>query len=144
MAWGAAGGGAAAGLVLVHGASPAAWSSTVLVALGVGWIAQTIVGAWTHLLPTIGPGGPALHAAQRTILGRAATTRLTAWQAGTALLAAGAVADGWPSVAVAGPALVTAGGLVAGTAAVASVGLLARAVALSRGGGAAPRYFTSA
>jgi nitrite reductase (NO-forming) len=144
VAWGAAGGGAAAVLVLVHGASPAAWSSAVLVALGVGWIAQTIVGAWTHLLPTIGPGGPVLHAAQRTGLGRASTARLVAWQAGTALLAAGAVADGWAAAAGAGPALVTAGGLVVGAAAIASVMLLARAVALSRGGTAAPRYFTSA
>ena len=144
MAWGAAGGGVAAGLVLVHGASPAAWSSAVLLALGVGWIAQTIVGAWTHLLPTIGPGGPVLHAAQRTILGRAPTARLAAWQLGTALLVAGAVAAGWPAAAGAAEALVAAGGLFAGAAAIASVALLARAVALSRGGGDAPRYFTSA
>jgi hypothetical protein len=110
----------------------------------VGWIAQTIVGAWTHLLPTIGPGGPVLHAAQRTILGRAPTARLAAWQLGTALLVAGAIAAGWPAATGASEALVAAGGLVAGAAAIASAGLLARAVALSRGGGDAPRYFTSA
>jgi hypothetical protein len=144
MAWGAVGGSVAAGLVLVHGASLAVWSSAVLLALGVGWIAQTIVGAWTHLLPTIGPGGPVLHAAQRTILGRAPMARLAAWQLGTMLLVAGAVADGSPAAAGTAQALIAAGALVAAAAAIASVGLLARAVALSRGGGGAPRYFTSA
>jgi nitrite reductase (NO-forming) len=132
IAWGAAGGTVAAALVLASGASPGAWSSAVLVALGVGWVAQTLVGAWTHLLPTIGPGGPALHAAQRAILGRAPTPRLVAWQAGTTMLAAGAVAGGWPAIAAAAPTLVVAGGVLAGATAIVSVGLLARAVAISR------------
>ena len=132
IAWGAAGGSAAAALVLANGASPAAWSSTALVALGVGWVAQTLVGAWTHLVPTIGPGGPVLHAAQRSILGRASWPRLVGWQAGTILLAAGAGAEAWPAIASAGPTLAAAGGVVVGAAAVASVALLARAVAMAR------------
>jgi nitrite reductase (NO-forming) len=132
IAWGATGGTAAAALVLVHGASPAAWSSGVLVALGVGWVGQTLVGAWTHLVPTIGPGGPVLHAAQRAVLGSAAWTRLAAWQVGTILLAAAAVADAWPAGAAAGPALAVVGGVAVGTAALASVALLARAVAMAR------------
>ncbi len=127
IAWGTAGGAAAAALVLANGASPAAWSPVVLVALGVGWVAQTLVGAWTHLLPTIGPGGPALHASQRATLGRGSSVRLVAWQAGTALLAAGGVADLLP-VPAAGPSLVVAGGAIVGATAIVSVALLARAV----------------
>ena len=123
IAWGAAGAAAASALVLANGASPAAWSAAVLVALGVGWVAQTIVGAWTHLVPTIGPGDPALHAAQRATLGRASLARLAAWQAGTALLVAGAAAGGDD-----GAALVTTGGIVAGATAIGSVGLLGRAM----------------
>jgi nitrite reductase (NO-forming) len=132
VAWGAAGGTVAAALVLAYGASPGAWSSAALVALGVGWVAQTLVGSWTHLLPTIGPGGPALHAAQRAILGRASTPRLVAWQAGTTVLAAGAVAGGWPAIEAAAPTLVVAGGALVGAAAIVSVGLLTRALAISR------------
>ncbi len=132
IAWGATGGAAASVLVLADGASPSAWSSAVLVVIAVGWVAQTLVGAWTHLLPTIGPGGPVLHAAQRSVLGRLTAPRLVAWQAGTALLAAGAVAEAWWGAASAGPGLVVAGAITAGVAAVASVGLLAVAVTMAR------------
>jgi nitrite reductase (NO-forming) len=119
VAWGAAGAGAASALVLARGAAADAWSSAVLVPIGVGWIVQTLVGAWTHLLPTIGPGDPALHAAQRRLLGRGASPRLVLWQVGTAGLAVGVVADAAP-VAAAGSAAV-------GIVVVASVALLARA-----------------
>ncbi len=120
MAWGAGGAAAASCLVLYHGASPDAWSSAVLVALGVGWIAQTIVGAWTHLIPTVGPGGPALHAAQRVVLGRAWWLRLAAWQAGTLLVVTGAVAEVVGAIVL--------GGVVVGLTSVASVGLLVLAI----------------
>ena len=117
IAWGAAGACAAAALVLARGAAADAWSSAVLVTIGVGWIAQTLVGAWTHLLPTIGPGDPVLHAEQRRILGRGSNARLALWQVGTAVLAIGVVAD----VA----AIAVAGGLTVGGVVVASVVLLA-------------------
>jgi nitrite reductase (NO-forming) len=119
IAWGGAGAAAASALVLARGASADAWSSAVLVAIGVGWIAQTLVGAWTHLLPTIGPGGPVLHAAQRGILGRGSLARVALWQVGVAGLAVGVAADV--------VALAVGGCLVVGAVAVASVGLLALA-----------------
>jgi hypothetical protein len=122
IAWAAIGAAGAAGLVLARGAEPDAWSSVILVPLGIGWVAQTLVGAWTHLIPTVGPGGPALHAAQRTVLGRGWSVRLAAWQVGTALIAVGAIAGAGTAVA--------AGGIVVGMAAVVSVGLLVLAVRL--------------
>ncbi len=120
VAWGTGGVGCAAVLVLARGASPDAWSSAVLVALGVGWIAQTLVGAWTHLVPTIGPGDPVLHAAQRRILGRGWLARLVLWQLGAACLAVGVAVD------LAAPSVV--GGIIVGGVVVASGGLLASAV----------------
>jgi nitrite reductase (NO-forming) len=117
IAWGAGGAVAAAALVLARGASAGAWSGAVLVAIGVGWIAQTLVGAWTHLVPTIGPGGPVVHATQRRILARGSLARLVLWQVGTAILAFGVVADAAVSA--------VAGGVVVGGVIVASVALLA-------------------
>jgi nitrite reductase (NO-forming) len=119
VAWGAGGAAAASALVLARGASADAWSSSVLVALGVGWVAQTLVGAWTHLLPTIGPGDPVRHEAQRGILGRGGPTRLTLWQVGTASLVVGVVAG------LVLPAV--AGGVVVGAVVVTSAALLATA-----------------
>lgn len=127
MAWGIAGATAASVLVLVRGAAPDAWSPAVLVALGIGWVAQTLVGAWTHLIPTVGPGDPALHAAQRAVLGRGWAVRLVAWQLGTVLIAAAATLEDPGTV---GPPLAAAGGVLVGVTAVASVALLVRAVQL--------------
>ena len=104
----------ALGLLLAHGTSAGAWSTPLLGApLAVGWIAQVLMASWTHLLPSIGPGGPVEHARQRVILGRLATPRLVALNAGVVLLAVG-----WPmgsaSLAGAGGALAGAGVALAG------------------------------
>lgn len=87
VAWYVVGVSVAAGQALVSGATPGAWH-TELVAfpLGAGWILQVIVGAATHLIPAIGPGGPAGHAVRRGVLGRGASVRLAALNAGVAAL----------------------------------------------------------
>ena len=98
-----------------------AWRSPLVAApLVVGWVVQVLIGSWTHLLPAIGPGGPREHGVQREVLGRAATPRLVALNAGTALLAVG-----WP---LGIGALAGAGALLAAGAVVASVGLAASAL----------------
>jgi hypothetical protein len=80
----------AAGRVLWLGAVPAAWSLNGLVApLIVGWVVQVLIGAWTHLLPAIGPGEMAAHARQRTLLARAAVPRLVALNVGVLLVVLG-------------------------------------------------------
>ncbi len=72
------------------------------------------------MLPAIGPGGPQGHAARRVVLGRLATVRLVALNAGTAL-----VAIGWPAgvapVAVAGVALAASAVLASAALAVAAL-----------------------
>ena len=88
--------------------------------LALGWAVQVLISSWTHLLPSIGPGGPREHGVRREVLGRAATPRLLALNAGTALLAVG-----WPLGI--GP-LAGAGALLAAAAIVASVGLAASAL----------------
>lgn len=101
--------GLAAGRVLVLGAVPAAWRLDDVVApLAVGWVVQAIVASATHLLPSIGPGGPTEHARQRRLLGRASSLRLAAANVGTALLAV-AAAGGVGPLAVVGAALAAAG-----------------------------------
>ena len=64
----------------------------VAAALGIGWIAQVLIGSWSHLLPAIGPGDPVAHARQRAMLGRAATARVSALNVGVALATFGALA----------------------------------------------------
>lgn len=128
VAWFAAGATLAAVPVLVQGPVAAAWTTSLVVpALTLGWVIQVLVGSWTHLLPAIGGGGPAGHAARRAVLGRFAAPRLVALNAGTAL-----VAIGWPAgvgpLAAAGLALV---GLGLGTS-------IALVVAAMRTGEAAP------
>jgi nitrite reductase (NO-forming) len=98
-----------------------AWSLPLVAApLALGWAVQVLIGSWTHLLPSIGPGGPREHAVQRGVLGRVATHRLVALNVGTALLAAG-----WP---IGIGALAGAGALLAVGAVVVSVGLAASAL----------------
>ena len=76
----------AAGRILWLGAVPAAWSlSSIAAPLAVGWLAQTLIGAWSHLFPAIGPGDVASRALQRTSLGRAATGRLVGLNLGVVL-----------------------------------------------------------
>jgi nitrite reductase (NO-forming) len=101
----------AAGRVLVSGAVPAAWSLDGLAApLAVGWVVQVLIGAWTQLLPAIGPGDMAAHARQRTRLGRAGSSRVVALNLGVAAFVLGD-ATGWTPLVGIG-LLVGGGGLV--------------------------------
>ena len=80
----------AGGRILQLGATPAAWSIDLLAApLVLGWLVQVLIGSWTHLVPAIGPGDMARHAAQRAILGRWATARLLLLNTGIVLVMAG-------------------------------------------------------
>ncbi len=120
VGWFAIGAGTASGLVLARAlglvGDDLAWRSQLVAGpLAIGWVAQVLVASWTHLLPSIGPGGPVEHAAQRVILGRAARPRLFALNLGAAL-----VSVGWPLSV--GP-LVAAGAALAALAVVASAGL---------------------
>jgi nitrite reductase (NO-forming) len=82
--------------VAVDGAAPRAWSLPLVAgSLGVGWALQALVGAWSHLLPSVGPGDAARHAAQRHELGRWALLRLIGWNVATALLVAGVLGLDW-------------------------------------------------
>ena len=117
----------AAGRVLVQGAVPGAWRiETVLAPLAVGWVVQALIAAWTHLLPSIGPGGPAEHARQRALLGRLAVPRLAMLNGGTVLLAIG--------LPVASREMVGTGGVLVALAVGASLGLTALAVVQARAG----------
>jgi hypothetical protein len=92
VGWFVAGVSMATMLLLARGTTAEAWSTPLVGApLAVGWIAQVLMASWTHLLPSIGPGGPVEHARQRVVLGRVATPRLVGINGGTALLAIG-----WP------------------------------------------------
>jgi nitrite reductase (NO-forming) len=114
----------AGGQVLWLGAVPAAWSVTsIAVPLVAGGIGQILVGAWTHLVPAMGPGDQAAHAVQRRWLGRVATTRWLAWNIGVAILTADALTGiGLPTVAA---------GALLGASLATSLALLALAVLLS-------------
>ena len=80
----------ASGRILALGAVPAAWSlGSIAAPLAVGWVVQVLIGAWTHLLPSIGPGDMAAHADQRARLGRAAMGRVTVLNLGVALVTLG-------------------------------------------------------
>lgn len=104
------------------GASAAGWRpSTFIVPLAVGWVVQSLIGAWTHLLPSVGPGGQGRHTRQRRRLGRLALVRWAAFQAGTAFLALG-LPLGRPELAISGALLLV------GSAAV-SLSLLAASLA---------------
>jgi hypothetical protein len=125
-AWYAVGLTLAAGVVLA-GPGAGGWSTAVVGApLAIGWVVQVLVASWTHLLPSIGPGGPGEHARQRTALGRLATVRLVALNLGVALLAIG-----W---AVGDARLAAIGAVGVGVAVLVSVALAVRAVTLARPG----------
>ncbi|HUG31239.1 MAG TPA: hypothetical protein VMQ65_12095 [Candidatus Limnocylindria bacterium] len=83
---------AAAG-VLEYGAEPQGWRLDRIVApLVLGFVLQVLLGSMSHLLPAVGPGTPEAHATQRRSLGRGASVRLAAWNAGVAMLTIGLVA----------------------------------------------------
>jgi hypothetical protein len=125
VAWFVLGVTVAAGLLAVHGATADAWSTPAVGApLAIGWIAQVLMASWTHLLPSIGPGGPVQHARQRVILGRVSTLRLVALNAGVALLAVG-----WPWGL---DGLVATGAALSGATVLASVALAVAALRAGR------------
>ena len=95
---------AAAGILPAR-ATPAAWSLIVIAApLAVGFVAQAVIGSWTHLMPAIGPGDASAHRRQRGRLGVAANSRLAALNFGVALVAMGATT----AMTLAGTALIGA------------------------------------
>ncbi|MEO7230944.1 MAG: hypothetical protein ABIZ30_10175 [Candidatus Limnocylindrales bacterium] len=84
----------AAGRILWFGATPGAWSVEAIgVPLVLGWTAQVLIGAWTHLVPAIGPGNQLAHAAQRRRLGRWGTVRVLTWNGGVAILTVGLLVE---------------------------------------------------
>jgi nitrite reductase (NO-forming) len=110
IAWFVAGSVIAAWLVLANGSDPLGWQLAPLVApLFVGWIAQALVGAWSHLVPAVGPGLPPRHAMQRRVLGMAATARVVLLNGGAALMLAGQLFNVAPLVAAGGLGVVGAG-----------------------------------
>lgn len=106
---------AAAASVLVHGPGPGGWvGGAIMAPLVLGGVAQVVVGSWSHLLPAIGPGSPVQHAWQRRVLGRAATVRLVAFQAGVALLAIATLTDRTGPIVTAGASLTALSMLASG------------------------------
>lgn len=78
--------------VLSLGAVPAAWRIEPLAApLAMGWLAQVLIGSWSHLLPAIGPGDMPVHARQRQLLGRHGWMRLIGLNAGVAAAVLGSL-----------------------------------------------------
>jgi nitrite reductase (NO-forming) len=117
LAWFAIGALGAAVPALAAGASPDGWDLPLVAApVAVGWAAQAIVGSATHLLPAIGPGGPAAHRALRGALGRWPLIRLAGLNAGAALLGVGMIQGSEP---------LSASGLLLAVAAVTATVLLA-------------------
>jgi nitrite reductase (NO-forming) len=75
---------------IVAGGSAAAWNlDPQVVPLGIGWAGQALIGAWSHLVPAIGPGSPEQHARQRAVLGRAGAARFLLLNLGAGLAVAG-------------------------------------------------------
>ena len=101
--------------ILQLGAAPAAWSIDLLAApLVFGWLVQVLIGSWTHLVPAIGPGDRATHAAQRAILGRWATARLLLLNTGIVLVVAGQLSGAFALTGIgAGACLAAIGGALA-------------------------------
>jgi nitrite reductase (NO-forming) len=108
--------------VLVDGVRPEAWAlDRVVGPLVLGCVVGTLIGAWSHLVPSIGPGDAARHAGQRRLLGRWPVSRLAMLNGGAALVLAGALG--------ALPALVAAGTALVALALIVALALLVRATA---------------
>lgn len=116
----------AAALAGVVGGGPVAgWSIGVLaVPMVAGWLLQELVGSWTHLVPSVTPGAPASHAAQRRDLAVGSRARLVAWNAGVGMA--------WAGLAFEVAALAGAGAVLVGAALVTSVASLARSLTRAR------------
>ena len=131
--------GIAAGRVIEHGASPTSWSLGFVAApLALGWLAQVLIGSWSHIVPAIGPGDMTAHARQRVLLGRVASARFVALNLGVGMLTIATIAAGPDWTAVVGIALVV-GSIVASLVlfgVAAAVGTVA--VVPARSGGSGP------
>jgi nitrite reductase (NO-forming) len=91
------------------GSDPAGWRlDLVLAPLVLGFVVQVLLGSLAHLLPAVGPGAPAAHAAQRALLGRGAGKRLWAWNVGVAALALAPLVPAVPGVVTALAAAIAA------------------------------------
>ena len=63
--------------VILLGATPTSWAMSLVVGpLVIGGALQILIGAMAHLVPTVGPGDPLRHAAQRRLIGRWASARI--------------------------------------------------------------------
>jgi nitrite reductase (NO-forming) len=79
---------------LAAGRAIAGWSIGMLaLPLVAGWMLQELVGSWTHLVPSVTPGGPEDHARQRRVLAAGSRTRLATWNAGLLAAVCGAWLD---------------------------------------------------
>jgi len=126
VGWFAVGATLAAAVVVQGGATARGWdSSVVLGPLALGWAAQALVGAWSHLVPAVGPGSPAVHAHQRSLLGRWATARVLVAQLGIACVVVGVPGDV--------PALVQLGFVLVGACVLVALVLLVGALRLTLG-----------
>ena len=121
----------ATGRILWLGAVPDAWSLGGIAApLALGWVVQVLIGAWSHLLPSIGPGDMAAHAHQRARLGRAAARRVGALNVGVALVTLGGVLA-WTAAVVIG-LIVCAGAILTSLAIVVDAARTGRIPGVSR------------
>ncbi|MFN8519447.1 MAG: hypothetical protein U0667_08685 [Chloroflexota bacterium] len=138
VGWFAVGATLAAAVVVQGGTTARGWDSNVVLGpIALGWAAQALVGAWSHLVPAVGPGSPEVHARQRVLLGRWATPRLVLAQLGVALVAVG-IPTGATWLAELGLALVAGYAVVAVILLGATLRLVVRLAvapaALDRGG----------
>jgi nitrite reductase (NO-forming) len=110
---------------VLAGGPIAGWSLGLLaLPLVAGWMLQELVGSWTHLVPSVTPGDPTIHARQRRVLAAASRTRLVAWNVGLGAL--------WAGVAMDVAALSGTGGALLAGAVLASVALLGRSLTAGR------------
>jgi nitrite reductase (NO-forming) len=106
----------AAGRILWLGAVPHTWSlGSIAAPLAVGWVLQVLIGAWSQLLPSIGPGDMVAHAHQRARLGRAARARVGVLNVGVVLVTLGG-ALAWTAAVASG--LIICGGMILASAAI--------------------------
>lgn len=125
VGWFTVGTAIAALTVLRGGASAAGWQLDALVApLGLGWVMQALMGAWSYVVPAVGPGSVHSHLLQRITLGRAGTIRPLILNVGVLLMVVGQLAGS--------ATLVTVGLALAALASAVAVGLLVIALGQSR------------
>ncbi|HEY7024533.1 MAG TPA: hypothetical protein VH371_06215 [Candidatus Limnocylindrales bacterium] len=121
VAWFLIGSLIAAWSVFMGGATTSAWQLAPLIApVLVGWVGQVLAGAWTHLVPAVGPGLAQRHARQRQILGRGVMVRLALLNVGVTLMVIGNLGI---------PMLLAVGGAAVLAAAVGAMLLLGLALA---------------